>query len=85
MKHLLYFSLSDIVVSGDSGPLHIASSQKNTKTIALMGSTAKMCDAYGENCYNIYPDSNCIGCFEKNVNIFLEKRKIHTLHESHLC
>ena len=42
---LALFSLSDIVISGDSGPLHMSSSQKNTKTIALMGSTAKMCDA----------------------------------------
>ncbi len=62
---LALFSLADIVVSGDSGPLHMASSQNSVKTVALMGSTANMCEAYGENCYNIYPDYDCVGCFEK--------------------
>ena len=82
---LALFSLADIVVSGDSGPLHIASSQKNTKTIALMGSTAKMCDAYGENCYNIYPDSNCIGCFEKKCKYLHKKNEKYTPCMKAIC
>ena len=82
---LALFSLADIVISGDSGPLHMASSQKNTKTIALMGSTAKMCDAYGENCYNIYPDNNCVGCFEKKCKYLFEKNQKYTPCMKAIC
>lgn len=55
-------SLADLFISGDSGPLHIASGF-NTKTLALLGSTNTQ--AYGKNAYKIGPNIDCKYCNQK--------------------
>ncbi len=56
------FSMADIFISGDSGPLHIASAL-GIKTLGIMGSTAAVaCGPYGKNGYSINSDIECIGC-----------------------
>lgn len=82
---LALFSIASVVVSGDSGPLHMASSQSSVKTVALMGSTAKMCDAYGENSYNIHPNIDCVGCFEKRCKHLLKNSEKYTPCMKSIC
>lgn len=56
------FSKADLFISGDSGPLHIASAV-DVNTIGIMGSTpAVACGPYGEKGYSITSDSLCTGC-----------------------
>jgi len=57
------FSKADLVVSGDSGPLHMASAL-GCKTLGLMGSTtATACGPYGSKGYAISPLFDCpTGC-----------------------
>lgn len=58
-------SLADIVISGDSGPVHIASAY-NRNTIAILGSTSPdKIKPYGENGYCIEPKSECKYCWKK--------------------
>lgn len=55
-------SLADLFISGDSGPLHMASAL-DVNTIGLMGSTpAVACGPYGTKGYSITADALCIGC-----------------------
>lgn len=60
------FSLSDLFISGDSGPLHIASAL-GVKTLGLIGSTpVEACGPYGENCHSLAADyDGCVGCDKK--------------------
>lgn len=59
------YSLADLMISGDTGPLHIASAH-NTKTIAILGSTSPdKIKPYGENGYFIEPVSDCKYCWGK--------------------
>lgn len=56
-------SKADLFISGDSGPLHIASAL-DVKTIGIMGATpATACGPYGDKGYSISPiykcDTNC--------------------------
>lgn len=58
-------SLCDLVITGDSGPCHIASGY-NKKTIAILGSTSPdKIKPYGENGYYIEPENNCRYCWKK--------------------
>ena len=53
------FSLADLFISGDSGPLHIADAV-GCRTIALMGSTNPIaCAGYSSNAYYIEPQNDC--------------------------
>ncbi len=56
------FSKADLFISGDSGPLHMASAL-NVTTLGIMGSTpAVACGPFGEKCYSISPEHECVGC-----------------------
>lgn len=58
-------SHADLVISGDTGPLHIASAH-NVKTLALLGSTSPdKIKPYGENGYYISADTDCKYCWKK--------------------
>ncbi len=60
-----FLSLADLVVSGDSGPLHIASAY-NRKTLAILGSTSpNKIKPYGKNGYFIEPSAKCRYCWKK--------------------
>ena len=61
----ILLSQADIVISGDSGPIHIASAY-NVKTLSLLGSTSPdKIKPYGENGYYIEPKSECKYCWKK--------------------
>lgn len=57
---------TDLMISGDTGPVHIASAH-NTKTLAILGSTSpKQIKPYGENGHYISANYDCIHCWKKN-------------------
>ena len=59
------FSKADLMLSGDSGPIHIASAH-NVKTLVLLGSTSPdKIKPYGENGYFITSDYECKYCWNK--------------------
>ncbi len=61
----IILSLMDLVISGDSGPVHIASAY-NVKTLAILGSTsAEKIKPYGENGYCVEPKTECRYCWKK--------------------
>ncbi len=58
-------SQADIVISGDTGTLHIASAH-NVKTLALLGSTSPdKIKPYGENGHYISANTGCKYCWQK--------------------
>lgn len=58
-------SLCDLIITGDSGPAHIASAY-NKKTIAILGSTSPdKIKPYGENGYCVEPTTSCRYCWKK--------------------
>lgn len=59
------FTKTDLVISGDTGPIHIASAF-NVKTLALLGSTnPKHIKPYGENGNYISADYSCLYCWKR--------------------
>lgn len=67
------FSHADIFISGDTGPIHIASAH-NIKTLALLGSTSPdKIKPYGENGYWISSEFECKFCWNKQCK-FLNTR-----------
>ena len=68
------FSLSDVFLGGDSGPLHIASAL-DVHTIAIMGSTTNA--PYGEKGHTIWSTAECTKCGQKMCDK-LKKDEIHT-------
>ncbi|MBQ9244820.1 glycosyltransferase family 9 protein [bacterium] len=71
-------SLADLVISGDSGPLHIASAQKNVKTLAILGSTSPdKIKPFGKNGYYIGPKSKCKYCWKKKCK-YLKEQGLYT-------
>jgi len=70
-------SEADLMISGDTGPLHIASAF-NVKTLALLGSTSpKQIKPYGKNGNYISADFNCLYCWRKKCKS-LKKNEIYT-------
>lgn len=66
-------SLADLVISGDSGPIHIASGY-NVKTLALLGSTSPdKIKPFGQNGYYIEPRINCRYCWKKKCRFLKGK------------
>ncbi len=66
-------SLADLVISGDSGPVHIASAY-NVKTISLLGSTSpEKIKPYGANGFFIAPDTECKYCWKKKCKLLKDK------------
>ena len=62
----------DLIISGDSGPVHIASAY-NKKTISILGSTSPdKIKPYGKNGYCVEPKTNCRYCWKKKCK-FLKK------------
>ena len=60
-----FISLADIVISGDSGPVHIASAY-NVKTVSILGSTSPdKIKPYGENGHVVEPHFECRYCWKK--------------------
>ena len=67
------FSKSDLVVSGDTGPLHIATAY-DVKTLALLGSTSPdRIKPYGKNGHWISSDFKCKYCWKKKCKFLNEK------------
>ena len=59
------YSMADIFISGDSGPLHIASAL-DVNVLGLFGSTSPLfCGPYGKNGYFVEPDTVCRYCGKK--------------------
>lgn len=59
------FSLTDLFISGDSGPLHMASAL-NINTLGIIGSTSPIpCAPYGEKGHYIAPSNDCKHCQQK--------------------
>ena len=68
-------SYADLVVSGDTGPIHIASAH-NVKTLALLGSTSPdKIKPYGENGYFISTDTDCKYCWQKKCKYLKPNEK----------
>ncbi len=66
-------SLADLVISGDSGPVHIASAY-NVKTISLLGSTSpEKIKPYGANGFFIAPETECKYCWKKKCKLLKDK------------
>ena len=64
-KTCALISLCDLVISGDSGPSHIASAF-DRKTIAILGSTSPdKIKPYGKNGYYVGPASKCRYCWKR--------------------
>lgn len=64
-KSCAVLSQADLVISGDSGPIHIASAY-NVNTLAILGSTSHdKIKPYGKNGYYIEPRIECKYCWKK--------------------
>lgn len=59
------FSLSDLFISGDSGPLHMATAT-GVNTLGLYGSTSLFCAPYGKNGHIIESVEPCRPCQGKD-------------------
>lgn len=69
------FSISDLFISGDSGPLHIASAL-DINTIGIMGSTPTYaCGPYGEKGFAVEPKINCKFCEQTRCKLLKEGEK----------
>ena len=69
------FSLCDLFISGDSGPLHIASGL-GKNTIGILGSTAPENIApYGEHGFYVEPRISCKYCWQKKCKKLQEGEK----------
>lgn len=65
-------SMADLMISGDTGPLHIAAAH-NVKTLALLGSTSpEKIRPYGENGHWISSDFECKYCWKKKCKYVQE-------------
>lgn len=75
IKSLL--SQADLVISGDTGPVHVASAL-NVKTLALLGSTSpKQIKPYGDNGHYISANYDCLYCWQKKCP-YLKENEIYT-------
>ncbi len=75
-------SLADLVISGDTGPLHLAS-MHNVKTLAILGSTSpEKIKPYGENGYYIEPEAQCRYCWKKKCRYLKAGEKYTPCMES---
>ena len=71
------FSLADLFLSCDTGPIHIASAH-NVKTLELLGSTSPdKIKPYGKNGYYIEPKIQCKYCWKKKCK-FLQQGEKYT-------
>ena len=73
-ESMCLYSFADLVISGDTGPLHLASAL-NVKTIGIFGSTdIKNVRPWGEKGYYVCPDDNvCRFCWNKKCKFQTDK------------
>ncbi len=72
-----FISQADMMISGDTGPLHVASAH-DIKTLALLGSTSpEKIKPYGKNGYYISAKHNCLYCWNKKCK-HLKEGEIYT-------
>ena len=70
-------SLCDIVISGDTGPLHIATAV-GTFSIGLYGAAPiSRTGPYGKNCIALKADMDCIPCNRRKCK-YLKKEELYT-------
>lgn len=70
-------SAMDIVISGDSGPVHIASAF-DVKTISILGSTSpEKIKPYGKNGYCATPNFECKYCWKKKCK-YLKPNELYS-------
>lgn len=70
-------SLCDIVISGDTGPLHIATAV-NTFAIGLYGAAPIMrTGPYGKHCVALNSDRDCVPCNRRKCK-YLKKGELYT-------
>lgn len=68
-ESMALFSLCDLFISGDSGPLHIASGL-GVNCVGIFGSTnPKNVRPYGEKGYIVEPTTECRYCWEKKCKL----------------
>lgn len=68
-------SKADLVISGDTGPIHIASAH-DVNTLALLGSTSPdKIKPYGKNGYYISSDYDCKYCWKKKCKLLKKGEK----------
>lgn len=72
------YKLADLFISGDTGPLHLASAL-GVNTVGIYGSTdVKNVSPYGKKGFSVYPDeSQCRFCWEKKCR-FLKDEETYT-------
>ena len=69
------YSMCHLMISGDTGPVHIASAH-NIKTLSLLGSTSPdKIKPYGENGYYLASDFECKYCWQKKCKLLKEGEK----------
>lgn len=72
-----FISQADMMISGDSGPIHVASAH-NIKTLALLGSTSpEKIKPYGENGHYISANHDCLYCWNKKCT-HMKDNEIYT-------
>ncbi len=77
-----FLSFVDLVIAGDTGPLHIASAH-NVKTLAILGSTSPdKIKPYGLNGYFIEPKTKCRYCWKKKCKYLKPGKKYAPCIES---
>lgn len=70
-------SKCDVVISGDTGPLHIATAV-GTPVIGLYGSMPVLrTGSYGENSSVLYSDRNCVPCNKRKCK-YIKKKELYT-------
>lgn len=75
-------STMDLMISGDTGPLHIATGH-NIKTLVILGSTSPdKIKPYGENGYYIEPSIDCKYCWEKKCKLLKDGERYTPCTES---
>lgn len=68
----------DLMISGDSGPLHIATAL-NVPSIGLYGSMPiNRTGAYGKNCTSIKSEMKCVPCNRRKCKFLKGTNKIYT-------
>ena len=73
----LLISKSDLMISGDTGPVHVASAY-NIKTLVLLGSTSTdKIKPFGDNGYYISSNHDCLYCWKKKCP-HLKEGEIYT-------
>ena len=65
---LAFISKADLMISADTGPVHIASAY-DIKTLSILGSTSPdKIKPYGENGYYVGPKTECKYCWKKKCD-----------------